>query len=366
MLIVCYNNIWVILLGYGYFDKSYYFCKVLNKVSMPKKAGVSAKVCFEYLGKYPKMPDMTLAKLIYKENRFLFSSLESCRTMVRKYRGHSGIEHRSKSTVKDFYKPLTYNTNPFTWLPDSHIEYAPVFKLPVAYKNILLISDIHIPYHNVEALKVCFGWAKGQDIDCIYINGDLLDFYNLSFHEKDLRKRPTTGEELAMARQFLEGLRKEFPRCKIYLKPANHEHRLERFLAVKFRELDLDDFKLDVLLRCGELGVEYIPRRTKVYFGHLLVEHGDRIKGSGGVSPARTLFLKYKRHAICGHFHKKTEHSAKVYDGNSIMTYSVASLCDLEPEYFEVNEHTNGFARILMDGDEFRVENFTIENGKIY
>ena len=37
---------------------------------MPKKAGVSAKVCFEYLGKYPKMPDMTLAKLIYKENGF--------------------------------------------------------------------------------------------------------------------------------------------------------------------------------------------------------------------------------------------------------------------------------------------------------
>ena len=87
--------------------------------------------------------------------------------MVRNIGGHSGIEHRSKSTVKDFYKPLTYNTNPFTWLPDSHIEYAPVLSC-LLYKNILLISDIHIPYHNVEALKVCFGWAKGQDID-LYI-----------------------------------------------------------------------------------------------------------------------------------------------------------------------------------------------------
>jgi hypothetical protein len=128
----------------------------------------------------------------------------------------------------------------------------------------------------------------------------------------------------------------------------------------------MKEFKLDVLLRVREFGVHYIEHGTKCYFGKLLVEHGDKMKGSGGVNPARSLFAKLKRHAICGHFHRTSEATEKVYDGDVVVTYSTGCLCELEPRYMEVNNHNHGFAVVDMDGENFAVSNKKIVNGKVY
>jgi hypothetical protein len=319
----------------------------------------------DYIKKYPKHPNLTIARMIYNAHKEIFSNVDTVRKMIRTIKGQAGDKKRKQMVDKSLYGEVG-KLNPFAFIPESHIETPKVWKLPKQFKKVLLISDIHIPYHNPNDIKACFKYAKEQGVDCVFINGDMLDYHGLSFHEKDIRKRPTMAEENEMGRQFLKGL-KDYFKCQVYYKPANHEKRLERYLVVKAPELlDTAEFRLDILLRLGELGIHYIGFRDKCYFGKLLVEHGDRIKGNGGVNPAQTLYRRYKRHTICGHFHKKTEFSAKVYDGNCIVTYSVGSLCDLEPEYFEVNEHVNGFAIIDMDGDDFRVSNFTIENGKVY
>ena len=130
--------------------------------------------------------------------------------------------------------------------------------------------------------------------------------------------------------------------------------------------LDVSEFRIDVLLKVAEYGVEYIEHGTKCFFGKLLVEHGDKMKGSGGVNPARTLYLKMKRHAICGHFHRTTEATEKVYDGDVHVTYSTGCLCELEPRYMEVNNHNHGFALVEMDSDKFKVRNLKIVNGIVY
>jgi hypothetical protein len=327
---------------------------------------IKGEIVKKYLTRFPKTPQLTLAKKIYKENSKLFGSIETTRARVRYYCGKMGASNRKLLADKTHVKKEEQSKNPFDFIPEAYNDEPKTWKLPKNFKRVLVISDIHIPYHEPEAIKRTLKYAKDEGVDCVYINGDLLDFHDLSFHEKDARKRPTIASELEMGRKFLKGL-KDYLGVPVYFKPANHEHRLERYLRVKAVELlDCEEFKLDVLLRLGEMGIQYIGRRDKCYFGKLLVEHGDRIKGSGGVSPARTLFQRYKRHAICGHFHKKTEHCGKVYDGNSIVTYSVGSLCSLEPEYFEVNEHVHGFAIVEMDGDDFRVHNYAIEGGKVY
>lgn len=333
---------------------------------MARNQSLTGKIVCEYLTKFPNTPSHSLAQKIYKENKESFNNTEHVRANIRYYRGKSGQKNKKRMTIDKFVTKENGKLNPFDFIPESHIDHAQVWRLPKQYKKILLISDIHIPYHDVDSIKSCLKYAKKEGVDCVYINGDLLDFFQVSFHEKDAKKRPTLADELEMGRKFLKGLR-EFMGCAVYYKPANHEHRLERYLRVKAPELlDVEEFRLDVLLRLGELKINYVGRRDKCYFGGLLVEHGDRIKGNGGVNPAQTLYRRYKRHAICGHFHKKTEFTAKVYDGNSIVTYSVGSLCELEPEYFEVNEHVHGFAIINMNGEEFRVQNFTIEKGKVY
>ena len=323
----------------------------------------TGKIILEYLERFPNLPSRTLASKIYNENNELFKDIESVRFHIKYYRGKSGKTQLNKLTNKKFVdvkiKPLT--------MPESHTKHVEVWKLPKANKKVLILSDIHIPYHDVEAIKIALNEGKQQGIDTIYLNGDILDFFMLSFHEKNPKNRPSLRNEIDMAREFFAYLRQEFPNVTIYFKPGNHEYRLERYLYLKAPELlDCEEFKLEILLGLAEFRIIYISKRIKTYFGHLLVEHGDRMKGNGGVNPARSLYMRYKRHVLAGHFHRKSEHVEKVYDGSLVTAFSTGCLCELEPEYFEVNNHSHGMSIVEVDGDNFRVKNYLIENGKLY
>lgn len=330
------------------------------------KVTTTGSVASEYLSRFPKTPIMTLAKKMYKEEPKVFSSLEHARSTLRNHAGLAGDKTRRHMKDKSNYRPITNNRNPFD-LPETHSKKQNVWYLPTSIKKVGLLSDIHFPYHDEEALTAALNDCKSEKVDAIFINGDAIDFYQCSFHEKDPRKTSISGE-LEMAREFFASLKKHFPNVKKYYIPGNHEVRLERYLKVKAPELlDVEEFRLDVLLRVREFDVEYIPYASKCYFGKLLVEHGDKMKGTGGVNPARTLALRLKRHAICGHFHRTTENVSKIYDGDSIVTYSTGCLCELEPGYMEVNEHNHGHAIIEMLGDgHFNVKNKKIVNGKVY
>lgn len=329
------------------------------------KKTIAREYCEEICRKFQQTPTLTLAKKAFKEQPLLFKDLESARRIIRKIRGLSGGYDRKYTKDKSLFKEQSKTTNPFD-LPESKSEKKDIWKLPKSIKKILLLSDIHFPYQDNIALTTALNFGKSESIDAIYLNGDVLDFYQCSFHEKDPRKT-SISEELEMGRSFFKSLRKNFPKANIYFIGGNHEQRLERYLRVKAPELlDVEEFRLDVLLRVAEFGVEFIEYGTKCYFGKLLVEHGDKMRGSGGVNPARTLYLKLKRHAICGHFHRTTEATEKVYDGDVYVTYSTGCLCELEPSYMEVNNHNHGFAIIEMDGENFKVRNLKIVNEKVY
>jgi predicted phosphodiesterase len=320
----------------------------------------------ELLIKFPDSGDRTIANLAIKKQPKLFISFDTCRNMVKYYRGHNGKKSRSLLKDKQFIKPVKTSSENVWGIPASHSQDREVWRLPKSIKKVLLLSDIHFPYHDVKALETALKYGKKEGIDAIFINGDMIDFYQLSFHEKDPRVTDI-AEELEMARNFFALLQEQFPKVLVYYIPGNHEYRMERYLRVKAPELlDMKEFKLDVLLRVREFGVHYIEHGTKCYFGKLLVEHGDKMKGSGGVNPARSLFAKLKRHAICGHFHRTSEATEKVYDGDVVVTYSTGCLCELEPRYMEVNNHNHGFAIVDMDGENFAVSNKKIVNGKVY
>jgi len=333
---------------------------------MAQPKTIARKLVEEQCKKFPQTPSLTLAKKLYKESPELFKDLDSVRYFIRVVRGKAGSTHHKTTIDKSLYDTGERSRNPFT-LPESHIEVTNVWRLPKSIRKVGIMSDIHIPHHDNDAIQTALDYFKSENVDAIFINGDMLDFYQLSFHEKDPRKT-SIATELEMGRQLLAYIRQEFPLVNIYFIPANHEARMQRYLMVKAPELlDIQDFELDVLLRVREYDVEWIPYGSKCYMGKLLVEHGDKIKGSGGVNPARTLFTKLKRHALCSHFHRTTESTERVYDDEVIVNYSIGCLCSLEPSYMPVNNHNHGCAVVSvgLDGN-FSVENKKIVNGKIY
>lgn len=311
----------------------------------------------DYLSKFKKTASRTLARKIFRENAGIFISEERVYSRVRFYRGALGVKK-----PKVIYPHLSHDK-----MPESSSKRRDVFVIPKAYKKVGVIGDVHIPYHDKRAVEAAVNHLHKEKIDALFINGDLLDFYMLSAHEKDPRA-VKFKDELEAGKQFFEYLREIFPDIPIYFIPGNHENRFERFLKVNAAVfLDIEEFRLDVLLQVAKYGITYVPFRTFVQYGDLLIEHGDKIPGAGGVVPARTALLRFKRNILVNHFHKTSDSTQRIMSINEdeeiIRGYSLGCLCEISPEYLEVNEWNHGFALLTLVKGKTRVENIKVVNG---
>lgn len=320
----------------------------------------SKKIAEEYCSKYPDMPNLTIAKLLKKEHGRLYESVESARDYVRYIRGQKGDKNRKRSSTKSLFVP----TSPYFTLPKSAI----VKRMPVNIKGdkILLLKDIHFPYHDEEALSLALSYGIEKGCDTLYLNGDILDCHTLSRWEKDPESR-SFSQELETVRSFLQMVSPLFK--KVYYKEGNHEERYWRYLSSHAPELvEIDAFNLQSLMWLEQFGVEWIDGRTFAKFNSLNVVHGHEF-GQNVFSPvniARGLYLRAKSHAICGHWHQTSEHNEKDINGKIITTWSVGCLCDLSPRYRPANQWNHGFAILHRDGKNFHVENKKIYEGKVY
>ena len=76
--------------------------------------------------------------------------------------------------------------NPFD-LPESYADDFEPYRINQA--RVLIISDLHFPYQDNEAITIALNYGIEKKVDCILINGDLIDFATISRHEKDFRIR---------------------------------------------------------------------------------------------------------------------------------------------------------------------------------
>ena len=321
-----------------------------------------------YLIKFPNHGDLTLAKKIYKENPLVWTSVDTVRTAVRRIRGHIGQDKRNKLADKSLITPVTYNSNPYK-LPDSDEQIRHPYHLPKANNNILLISDLHIPYHSISAITAALDYGKQENVNTIVINGDLMDFYHQSRFEKDIRKR-NTKFEFDSTKAFLVILRETFPNAQIYWIKGNHDVRYEHWLMAKAPEV-FDDpyYKLEERLKLSEQNIHLIGDKTIVKAGKLNIHHGHLFfKGFiAPVNSARGLFLRAKESTICGHVHKISEHSETNLSGDLTTCWSTGCLAELSPDYSPfANNYAHGFAHIKTENSgNYSVKNYRILKGKI-
>ena len=341
----------------------------MSITKQPRAKKSNTNIVLDYLEKFPNAPSRTIAKKIYNENSAFFTDAENVYFRVRYYRGQSGSTNRNKLKNTKFQKELKVKVMiQKLQLPESHTKTRNSFTFPTGCKKLGVFGDVHIPYHDNTALEVMFKKFEEEKVDSIFINGDLLDFYQLSFHEKDPREVHFKGE-IEAGKEFLAYIRSRFPDIPIYYITGNHENRFERYLRIKASELlDIDECRLDVILHVAEYKIEYLPFRSKVVFGDYTIEHGDKIPGAGGVVPARTLLMRLKSNSIVNHFHKSSESSQRIYgvgEPTNIRAYSLGCMCDLAPEYMEINEWNHGFCIMSKIKDKVLVSNYKIEGNTL-
>jgi predicted phosphodiesterase len=258
-------------------------------------------------------------------------------------------------------------SNPLDLPPSQESNYQP-YKLPTNHNDILLIGDIHVPYHNIQALTLALKYGLEREVNTILLNGDIIDFYAISRFEKDPRKR-NFGHEVLMTRQLLTTIRKLFPKAAIYYKCGNHDVRYDHYIMRNAPDLlGMDEFSFESLMNLDKLDIKFIPDKQIIHAGRLTILHGHEL-GMSVFSPvniARGLFLRAKDSALCGHHHQASEHSEPNINGKLTTCWSVACLCELHPDYMPINKHHHGFAHVrVMDTGDFEVNNYRIVNGKI-
>lgn len=321
----------------------------------------------EYCDNNPKLSDQALARLIVSKESLIFSSVQNARTSVRYYRGKrkggSGLKIKDPSMTNNNYT----RENPYG-IPESYELVRTPFVLPKVENNILILSDLHIPYHNIAALKCAIEYGVKERVNTIFINGDLLDFHGLSRFLKDPRKR-NVREEMDACIEFLTGLRKTFPKASIYYHHGNHDIRYEHWLMAHPEVFGDPYYELENRLGLNKLCIKTIDDKTITKAGKLSITHGHYIfrGASSPVSPARTMLMKAKQSMVCGHTHKISEATAMNLDGDIYTCFSTGSLCELLPDYTPMcNDYSHGFAHAIIHADNsFTIKNFRIHKGKI-
>ena len=327
------------------------------------------EIAKEYRLKHPDFPNLKLARVIYKDHSLLFKNIENARDAVRRIEGKKGAVMAKRLTDKSMVMEEHRPFNPYN-LPESHSKDRTPLKLPLACNNVLLISDLHIPYHDINAITIALDYGKKEQVNTIFINGDLIDFCQISKFETDWSKR-SVREEFDAAKQFLVELRKAFPKAEIYWLKGNHDTRWEKFLMTKVHEIwDDPYFQLENRLQLNEQRIKLLDDKVLVKAGKLSITHGHHIMRGffAPVNSARGVYMKAKQSTIIGHVHKVSTHSETDMDGNAVTTYSMGSLCEKRPDYSPlVSSYQHGFAHVRIENNgDYHLKNYQIINGKIF
>ncbi len=321
------------------------------------KTDAAEKLCRQF----PNHGNLTLARILYRDNRELFSSIERARFAIRYVRGADGERHRKHQRVENHSAMKSLET-----IPDGIVELGDAKPVVLRAEKMLVISDVHIPFHDKPALLAALRFGKQSDCDTCLLNGDFADFFSCRFWEKDPRKR-NLANEIKTVRQVLAIVASNFQ--KTIWKLGNHEERWERYLKVKAPELlGIEEFEFRHIFK--HPGVEFVDGKSLMQFGKLLIVHGHEF-GKGVFSPvnaARGFFLRGMESMLAGHYHRTGEHSERSMSNRNTNVWATGCLCDLRPEYAPMNKWNHGFAvaEKLDSSGKFRVQNLKIINGEIY
>ena len=310
--------------------------------------------------KFPDAPNRTLAKRIAAQQKI---SIESARAMVRMVRGAMGERQRRVTSDKSLFQPRR-KAGAKPQLPPSLAKKWEPFELGSGI-SVGILSDVHIPYHDEQALAAAVAYLRKRKPDVLLLNGDFADFYTISRYTKNPKKR-NFKREVKLLRDGLSWLRSQFVSSRIVYKLGNHDERYDHWLWNHAVEIcDLPNTRLPAILGAKKLGIEFVGDKRPVMAGKLAVFHGHELTSGPFIPamPSRSAFLRTTASVMVGHHHRTSTHTQPNWKHEEIVCWSVGCLADLNPEYHPVNAHNHGLAWIDVDEDgQFSVQNLRLNS----
>lgn len=245
------------------------------------------------------------------------------------------------------------------------INFNPEIKITNKIKEIV-INDVHIPFEDNLAVNSIFDFIDYYKPDVVVLNGDIIDFYQVSSFIKNPMNKSVSAE-IKLVNAFLTKLRNLCPDSRIIYKEGNHENRLQKYLLQNANAIfDLVTDLYQVKVGINELNIEYIVEPFKI--GNLWHLHGHE-KPGGAYNPeyiTNVLWQYINNHFICGHYHRNQEKVFKrALDRETFWAGAVGYLAG-DLEYAVLNKWSQGFATIEYNNNKhFKPTLYNMENGVI-
>lgn len=258
-----------------------------------------------------------------------------------------------------------YSSNEYEEMPEWLVEMPDgkneVDEHVVVHGNTAILTDIHLGYHDKNAIQACILHLRKLKVDSIVLNGDTVDAHRLSRWAKRKEDIEFTTE-LQLARNFIDNLKSTFSKAKIYFKIGNHEDRLERYIQEKADEF-AGLITWQGLLELDKKGVQLVESNQLMFCNGIWIAHGHELKVNGGMNPANALLNKTFANSCMGHLHRTHQVQRKTLDGTWIRCDVIGTLSKLKRAYMAYSNSNHGFAYI---DEEQTMHNFRIDdNGKV-
>jgi predicted phosphodiesterase len=203
-------------------------------------------------------------------------------------------------------------------------------------EKILLISDVHVPYHDKKAFDLVLKVGKTLKVDKVVIGGDFIDNYSVSSHDKDPNRALKLDVEVEETIKELNRVKSIGAKENIFI-GGNHESRLERYLMQKAPEL-YNIVSTEKILKLKELGFQYIPYKKIYKIGKLAITHD---LGKAG----RTAHLKalddYQNNIAIFHTHRLGYAIEGDVDGNKHVGVMLGWLGDFDAVDYKLKAMAN-------------------------
>lgn len=220
--------------------------------------------------------------------------------------------------------------NHITIQPDSH-----------NYIKVAFVNDFHIPFHDKILLDLFYEFLAYFKPDKIFLIGDLLDCYSLSFFDKDPTRLGRFQDELDIANNVLNELYRLCPDIEFW--EGNHEARLTRHLKKNPQLYGLRCLEWESLLFLKERKIKFHSYADPPFgFHNFRIHHGNIVRKWSGFT-AKGNQEKYGGCGITGHSHRGGQfikRNMAGWDG----WWDNMCMCRLDPEWKDFPDWLQGWS----------------------
>jgi predicted phosphodiesterase len=252
---------------------------------------------------------------------------------------------------------------------------SPDKRTPVKSRRVVILSDLHFPFEDPEAIGQAYDVIESVRPDTIILAGDVVDCYAESRFLKDPAiVESVTAEGVRRVRTMMDDL-SAVPQ-KIWI-GGNHEARWKKCLHEHHQDsrshpivlsllalIKADQEGLDLgnslesfkaIYGTEQYGFAYYPEGQRLYLakGNLVITHGKYLSRHAGYTAKRT-FEWLGKSCIVGHSHRQGTYRIS-QDGREHGAWENGCLCLLNPEYDDTPNWQQGLSVVKIDGPEFHV-----------